>query len=177
MDTGNTIRAFSAIVLLSTVAVGEEVTTSEWLENHAVPKTTETRELNSSREVQSLTVVRERSIQVKEKFVETFKRDKTGFLKVTSRTRQTDTTDAFGGRKTIKEALVGSGGLAIVEETETFKSANATEITTRKLNGSGQLVIAQRVTRTLQEDGTTVTVVEGLGDGGRLVVRKITTQD
>lgn len=162
--------------LMAVVAAAEESTT-EWLETHAVPKTTETRTFNSSGDVQSMTVIREYSVQIRQRYVETLKRDETGSLVVASRTRATDTVDAHGGKKATREATIGSGGLKVVKETETFKSANATEIITRKRNSIGQLAVSQRITKTLQEDGTTVTVVEGIGEGGSLAVKKITTQE
>lgn len=177
MYFAGTTSTIFALVSLSTMAMGGEETTAEWLETHAVPKTTETREFSSSGDLQSVTLVREYAIQIKQRYVETLKRDENGSLTAASRTRQTDTVDAHGGNKVVKEANVGAAELAVTEEVDTFKSGNVTEITTRKRDSNGQLVTSERVTQTRQEDGTTVTVTESRGDGGRLIVKRVTTQN
>jgi len=131
----------------------------DWLNKHAVIKTTETSQRDANGNIQSIKVVKDTTIYIKQTVTETRKPDpKTGVIRTMGRT--TVSTDTLGGSATIIEAPVaGSSGLVTTSITTIERTADGTLTTVYARDKSGAMSVVSRTTAVIKNNGIAPTVV------------------
>ena len=147
---------------------------NEWITEHFVTKTTETKDHNDEGEIIGIRTVTETRVSVVRNVTETQQRDSEGFLRLVGRT--TVISETSGGRITIVEALVGEDKELAVTAITTYVKTPSKDVTTYDTrNSDGELILSKRVTNSRDPSGSVTTTVETPDKDGQLVVRQTTT--
>ena len=175
------LRLFLALAAAFGAAAGHvwaDGSTSEWLAENAVPKTTEKQVNDDQGNLQTVVVEQEYKVSVHRKSTEVRHRDKNGSLVLSSRKQVTKTSDTFGGHTTVIEELEpGRADMVVTRVEEKRKTPTGYVHTVQERDKNGNLVMTRRITQSVNEEGERVKTVEQRGADGIMHVKEIVTEE
>jgi len=150
------IIAILTMMLLTQHVIAEE-NSEEWLNKHAAIKTTETVSQDSNGNIQSVRIVTDTTVYIRQTSTEIKKPDKNGNLQVISRT--TTSTDALGGTAVTTESLLPGSSTLVTTAITTTERVDGKLITTNYARGkTGSMTMISKITsKTTDNGGGTIT--------------------
>lgn len=138
------------VAMLAGLACAAEESNEEWLNKHAVIKTTELLEQDGSGGVKSVKTIKDTTVYIKQVVTEIRRPDKDGNLKLSSRV--TTSSDTLGGSIVIAESMV-AGKLVTTSITlvEITPAGIVTTVSSR--DKVGNMVVVGKTTSVVKNNG------------------------
>ena len=151
--------AVVAVLLAVPAVFAEDAENNEdWLNKHAVTRTTQTTDRDASGNIKCIREVKDTTIYIKQTVSETKKPDAKGAIKTISRV--TTSMDTLGGSATITEGVVaGVSGLVTTGITTVEKTVDGLLTTVYARNKMGTMAVVTRTTSLIVNNGVAPTVV------------------
>jgi len=157
MKAKTTVSVAVVALLLSGLMLRAEDNNEDWMSKHAVIKTTETTQRNANGDVQSIKLVNETIIYIKQTSTEIQKPDAKGMIRTTSKT--TTSLDTLGGSATVVESLLpGTSKLVTTSITTVEKTPQGTVTTVYARDKGGNMNVISQTTSIIKNNGTAPTV-------------------
>ncbi len=156
MKTKMIVTVITMMLLAPFILVAEE-NTEEWLNKHAAIKTTETVIQDGNGNIQTVRIVTDTTVYIRQTSTEIKKTDKNGNLQTVSRT--TTSIDALGGTAVTTESLLPGSSTLITTAITTTERTDGKLITTnyaRSKTGS-MTMISKTTSKTTDNGGGTIT--------------------
>jgi hypothetical protein len=156
MKTKMIITVITMMLLAPFIFAAEE-NTEEWLNKHAAIRTTETVSQDGKGNIQTVRVVTDTTVYIRQTSTEIKKPDKNGNLQTISRT--TTSIDALGGTAVTTETLLAGSSTLVTTAITTTERVDGKLITTNYARGKtgNMTMISKTTSKTTDNGGGTIT--------------------